>query len=42
MEEDGSSKFISLAGTETGNFTDSIKKKKRFFFFSLETMVHWQ
>lgn len=31
MEEDGSSKFISLAGTETGNFTDSIKKKKDFF-----------
>lgn len=36
MEEDGGSKFLSLASTETGDLTDSIfffffRKKKRFF-----------
>lgn len=34
MEEDGGSKFLSLASTETGDFTDSnffFQKKKDFF-----------
>lgn len=42
MDEDGGSKFLSLEGTETGDFTGVIfffQKKKIFFFFSL---VHWQ
>lgn len=38
MDEDGGSKFLSLEGTETGDFTGVIfffSEKKDFFFFSL-------